>query len=232
VLEIIAVTPDEARVAEAAGAGRVELVSALSEGGLTPGFGLMKRTVAAVRIPVNVMIRPHSRGFHYGPEEIEVMKEEIRAARSVGAHGVVFGVLDERRTVDVVRLEALLACAEGLDVTFHRAVDAAADPVAAARTLSRYPVVRTLLSSGGPGRIEENVPTLIRMREAAGHVRVMAGGGWTHENAPRIARATGLRDFHVGTAVRSGQTVDGAIDPGRLAELARRLGDCGVELTS
>jgi len=227
VLEIIAVTPDEARVAEAAGAGRIELVSALSEGGLTPGFGLMKRTVAAVRIPVNVMIRPHSRGFRYGPEEVEVMKEEIRAARSAGANGVVLGVLDERRAVDVARLEALLACAEGLEVTFHRAVDAAVDLVAAARTLSRYPEICTILTSGGPGQIEDHVLVLVRMREAAGHVRIMAGGGLTHENIGTIARETGLRDFHVGTTVRKGRAVDGALDPASLAELVEILASGG-----
>jgi len=223
VLEVIAVTPEEARVAEGAGADRIELVSALSEGGLTPGIGLVKRTVAAVRIPVNVMIRPHSRGFRYSPDEIVVMQEEIRAVRSAGANGVVLGVLDGKGAVDVRSLEALLATAEGLEVTFHRAVDAAADPVAAARTLSRFPAVRTILSSGGPGRIEDHVPVLVRMREAAGRVRVMAGGGLTHENIRTIARETGLRDFHVGTTVRRGRAVDGELDPARLAALAALL---------
>ena len=125
--------------------------------------------------------------------------------------------------MDVRSLEALLATAEGLEVTFHRAVDAAADPVAAARTLSRFPAVRTILSSGGPGRIEDHVPVLVRMREAAGRVRVMAGGGLTHENIRTIARETGLRDFHVGTTVRRGRAVDGELDPARLAALAALL---------
>ncbi|HWQ07459.1 MAG TPA: copper homeostasis protein CutC, partial [Holophaga sp.] len=74
-LEVIALTPDEARLAESAGADRIELITAFGEGGLTPGIGLVKRTVAAVRIPVNVMVRPHSRSFRYSPEDLAAMQE-------------------------------------------------------------------------------------------------------------------------------------------------------------
>lgn len=227
-LEIIAVTPEEAAMAEQAGAGRIELVSALAEGGLTPGFGLMKRTVMAVRVPVNVMIRPHSRGFQYSPSDIEVMKAEIEAARSVGVNGVVFGTLDGDGAVHRAHLEELLAVAKGLEVTFHRAIDDARDPVEAVRTLSRYPAIRTILTSGGRGRVEDHLATLVRMREAAGPVRVMAGGGLTLENTPRIVRETGLLDYHYGTAVRRGQTVAGELEQVPLTNLVAILTGLGV----
>ena len=64
--------------------------------------------------------------------------------------------------------------------------------MAAARTLSGYPV-RTILTSGGPGPIGEHVDVLRRMREAAGHVRIMAGGGLTLANAPGLLQAPGCR---------------------------------------
>jgi copper homeostasis protein len=221
-IELIAVAPDEARVAEQAGADRIELVSALSEGGLTPGIGLVRQTVAAVRIPVNVMVRPHSRGFVYSQADLAVMREEIGAIRAAGANGVVFGALDGEGRVELRVLEALLGCAEGLEVTFHRAIDASRDPVAAARTLSGYPV-RTILTSGGPGPIGEHVDVLRRMREAAGHVRIMAGGGLTLANAPGLLQAAGLPDAHFGTAVRKANAVDRDIDPELVRELVKRL---------
>ena len=222
-LEVIALGPEEARLAEAAGADRIELISAFGEGGLTPGIGLVARTVRAVRIPVNVMVRPHARSFHYSEEDLEVMKAELRAIRSAGANGAVLGLLDARGAVDEARLDDLLACAGGLDVTFHRAVDVARDPVEAVVALAAHPAVRTVLTSGGPGRIEANTSVLVRMREAAGPLRIMAGGGLTHENLLGIVQATGLQDFHVGTTVRTGRTVDGALEPARVAELAASL---------
>jgi copper homeostasis protein len=227
-LEVIAVTPDEARVIEAAGADRIELVSALGEGGLTPGFGLMKRVVLAVRIPVNVMIRPHSRGFHYSPEDLEVMKEEILAAREARANGVVLGLLEDHARVDTKNLEALLAVAGGLEVTFHRAIDVAQDAVEAIRVLARYPPIRTVLTSGGRGRIEDNVATLARMRENAGHLRIMAGGGLNLENITRIAESAAPHDFHYGTAVRLGRAIDGEILPEPIARLKRMISGASV----
>ena len=222
-LEIIALTPEEARIAESAGAGRIELVSALAEGGLTPGFDLMQRTVAAVRIPVNAMIRPHSRGFHYSLADLDVMKAAIRAARTAGANGVVLGVLDGDGAVHATHLEELLACVGELEVTFHRAIDEARDPVAAAEALSHYPAIRSILTSGGHGRIEDNTITLARMREVAGPIRLMAGGGLTLENTARIIRGTAFLDYHYGTAVRTGGTVAGELEPERLGELIRIL---------
>jgi copper homeostasis protein len=114
-------------------------------------------------------------------------------------------------------------------VTFHRAIDAVEDPVAAVRALARYPSIRSILSSGGRGPISDNTAVLLRMREAAGPIRIMAGGGLTGENTLAIIQATGLRDVHYGTAVRAGRSVQGAIDPHCIAALRVLLASHGVD---
>ena len=90
-LEVIVTTLEEALLAEQGGAGRLELVANLAAGGLTPDLGLVQRVIAAVRIPVNVMIRPHARGFHYREEELRTMLEGIRAVREGGPAGSCWG---------------------------------------------------------------------------------------------------------------------------------------------
>jgi copper homeostasis protein len=228
-LEVIVTTLEEALLAEQGGAGRLELVANLAAGGLTPDLGLVQRVIAAVRIPVNVMIRPHARGFHYREEELRTMLEGIRAVRGRGAGGVVLGALDAQRRVHLRHLEILLACAEGLEVTFHRAIDAAADPLAAARTLARVPGIRTILTSGGPGDIVENIPVLRQMRWMAAPIRIMAGGGLTLENTARVLREAGIHDCHCGTAVRKGRVPGGPIDPDVIARLRRLLPGSGMD---
>ena len=47
-LEVIATTVADARLAAQAGADRLELVTAMGEGGLTPSVGLIEAVVAAV----------------------------------------------------------------------------------------------------------------------------------------------------------------------------------------
>ena len=95
-LEIIATSVEDAIVIEKGGADRIELVSALSEGGLTPSYGLVHRVIGAVNIPVNVMIRPHSLSFVYSDEDLLCMLEDIKQAKALGANGVVFGMLDSQ----------------------------------------------------------------------------------------------------------------------------------------
>lgn len=69
------------------------------------------------------MIRPHAKSFTYTEEEIEMMKEDIIVAQKLGAAGVVLGVLNERNEVDEEKLADLLSVVDGINVTYHRAID-------------------------------------------------------------------------------------------------------------
>lgn len=90
-IEFIAVTVEDAKLIERSGADRIELVSGLTEGGITPSYGLIEKVVNSVNIPVNVMVRPHAQSFCYSEDDITIMKNDIRIIRSIGANGVVFG---------------------------------------------------------------------------------------------------------------------------------------------
>ncbi|MCY1691654.1 hypothetical protein OVA29_13985 [Exiguobacterium sp. SL14] len=93
-LEIIASTVEEAVAREQAGADRIELVSALSEGGLTPSYGLIRQVVSTVEIPVHVLVRPHSKSFVYSKADEETIITDIDLIRELG------GWRDRRRFLD------------------------------------------------------------------------------------------------------------------------------------
>jgi copper homeostasis protein len=99
-LDFIAVTVEDAVLIEKSGADRIELVSGLTEGGLTPSYGLIEKAVSSVRIPINVMVRPHSQSFCYSKDDLAIMKQDIRIIRSLGANGVVSGMLDEEGNIN------------------------------------------------------------------------------------------------------------------------------------
>lgn len=216
-LEIIADSVADAVAIEAGGAQRIELVSALSEGGLTPSVGLIEHVVRAVRLPVHVMIRPHAQSFCYSAADLAVMTRDIEAAQQSGAAGVVLGALTESGGLDRPALQTLLAAAGKLAVTFHRAIDAARAPVELAAELRQLPQVTRVLTAGGSGRIEDNCTRLKQLTEAG--PTVIAGSGITPDNVAAIIAASGVREIHIGTAVRADRSPRRPVD----ALLVRRF---------
>ena len=104
----------------AGGANRVELCAALAVGGLTPSVGLMA-LAARCGVPVMAMIRPRTGDFVYSPAEVSVMRADIQAVRQAGLAGVVIGASLTDGRLDPVVLADLMAGAQEMDVTLHRA---------------------------------------------------------------------------------------------------------------
>ncbi|MCB2360247.1 copper homeostasis protein CutC [Clostridium estertheticum] len=211
-IEIIAATIEDVKRIEESGASRIELISALSEGGLTPSYSLIKRAVQSVKIPVNVMIRPHGKSFIYTDEEIEIMVEDIRIAKELNVNGVVFGVLNRKNEICAPSLEKLLKACDGIDVTFHRAIDELLDPVKGIEVLANYGQIKNVLTSGGKGNILKNIPVIKNMVEKSKHINVIVGGGLNAENIKDIIEKTKAPAYHFGTAVRNDKSVFGEIN--------------------
>jgi copper homeostasis protein len=183
------------------GAGRIELCTAMTAGGLTPSFGLLRSVRRAVRIPVQVLIRPRPGDFRYSAEELRAMSDDIKAAKELGADGVVVGVLAADRTVDVRAMKRLVRAARPLSVTFHRAFDEVPRRRAALDTLLDLGVDRVLTSGGKAAAYEgrEEIGRLVA--DSGGRIVVMAGGGVERQTVAGLLEATRVGEVHVGNAV-------------------------------
>lgn len=204
-LEIIATTVKDAVMAERGGADRIELITAITEGGLTPSIALIERVRESVNIPVRVMVRPHARSFHYDEEDIEVMRRDIAHIGSVGGLGIVMGLLRYDGTVDEENLKTLLLTAEGMDVTFHRAFDEVGSQPEALQVLSRYPQITDILTSGGaataPGGVDQL--EMLNSLTAGQSLAILAGAGLTEHNLESFLQQSGVRRVHFGSAARA-----------------------------
>lgn len=196
VLEIAANSLASALAAQEGGASRIELCSALELGGLTPSPGQVALVRDKLSIPVYVLIRPRAGDFAYAEEEHATMLADIAYCAAAGCDGVVVGALTADGDVDVTRCRELVSAANGIDVTFHRAIDVCRDPATALEAIISLGCAR-VLSSGGAASAMEGSANLRRLIEqAAGRIEIMPGAGIGAGNIAALMAATGAREFH------------------------------------
>jgi copper homeostasis protein len=201
-IEYIATSVEDAIVIEKSGADRIELVTRLEEGGLTPSYELIEKVSASVNIPVNVMVRPYGHSFIYTKNDLEMMKRDIYFIGSKGANGVVLGMLDEAGDVDFRQLDELLQETGDLNVTFHRAIDYSRDPGQTAKQLDPYKEINTILTSGGLGDWPSRLDMLLNMKQVCKNTELLIGSGLSKENILEVHRLVFTGSYHFGTAVR------------------------------
>jgi copper homeostasis protein len=184
------------RAAFEAGAARVELCSALLEGGLTPSRGMIRQARQVAGVKLHVMIRPRGGDFLFDDDEMAIMRSDVETAKQEGADGVVIGLLTPDGEIDAARSQELIALARPLSVTFHRAFDMARDPLAALETLIGLGVDR-VLTSGQEATVLEGLPLIADLIRSAGtRIVVMPGGGITARNVERIVAAAKPAEIH------------------------------------
>lgn len=219
-LEVIATTVSDAVTAERYGADRIELITGIREGGLTPSLGLVEAVWEAVSIPIRVMVRPHARSFCYDTADTGTMLRDIRHIARVGGLSLVTGMLRNDRTVDEELLVRLIDAADGMEVTYHRAFDEVRDQPEALEVLSRYPQITDILTSGGSAVAASpdgmsRIAALAQL-SAGSALSILAGSGLTAGNLKEFITRTAVSRVHFGSAVREDGDPLKPVDPGRL----------------
>ena len=219
ILEVIACSVADAIEAEKGGANRLEVVSALDRGGLTPPIALVRAIKDAVDLPLRVMVRESDGYQTSGETEIEKLCAAAEEFSRLGADGLVLGFL-KGKTIDHDLTARVLAVAPKLKATFHHAFEDAADQLQAVREIKKLSQVDRILSHGGSGELEERRQRLDTYAHAAApEITIIAGGGIDTRAITLLRRATAVREFHVGRAARQNFRVDGAVN----SELVRAL---------
>ena len=196
VIEIAVDSTESALAAEQGGAQRVELCSALREGGLTPSLGLVRTVRSACSIALFTIIRPRGSDFLYTANEFRTMQEDIRIMGQEGVNGVVFGLLTQDGHIDKERTRALVKLAHPMQVTFHRAIDMTADPERSLEDVIACGVQRVLTSGGAPTAWAGRKRLQSMVHQAAGRTTIVVGGGVRPATISRLIASTGATEFH------------------------------------
>ena len=194
--EICANSAESCVAAQQGGAHRVELCAGMPEGGTTPSIGEIKVARKLIDIRLHVIIRPRGGDFLYTPSELDIMEEDIQAARQTGADGVVFGCLTPEGELDKLAMQRLMKAAKGLSVTFHRAFDYVKSPDKVLEELIEMGVNRVLTSGQMPTAIEGAELLAKLVKQAGNRIIIMPGCGVNEHNIAELARVTGASEFH------------------------------------
>merc|ERR1712062_252101 len=157
------------------GASRIELCSALSEGGLTPSTGFLKHAKSITR----------AGDFCYGENDIRIMSEDAKLLVEAGADGIVFGCLDPEANIDVKNCQTILESVKprsNINFTFHRAFDLAQNPMKSAEVIKNLGFSR-ILTSGQEKTAQMGIPLLRKLvNEFQDNTLIILPGGGVNEN--------------------------------------------------
>ncbi len=196
ILEVCTGTVRSAQSAWRAGAHRLELCSALAEGGITPSLGFLKSVMALPHCKKHVLIRPRGGDFLYSAGEQAVMADDIKIAADSGADGVVVGALTSEGDIDTAAMQRFMEAAGDMSVTFHRAFDVCRSPRQALEEIIGLGCQR-ILTSGQARHAEEGLELLRSLvKQARGRIIIMPGCGVNATNARRLLEECGTTEIH------------------------------------
>ena len=205
-----------AEAAAKVGADRLEVCDRLDLDGLTPELGVVASALGT-NASVVAMLRNRV-DFLAGNDGGASLLGPLREFAAMGVQGVVFGFLQADGQLDWDSNRRLLEAAKehDLEVVFHRAIDAASDPLLAAAQLQELQFDR-VLSAGGSGTILEGSKLFLRMRAQSPKLNWMPGGGVRGENMVQLLEMMQPTDIHSSAGGDPGEVE-------RLVGLCRSIG--------
>jgi copper homeostasis protein len=222
-LEVIATSLHDAIEAERGGATRLELVRELDRGGLTPPLQLVRDVVAAVQIPVRVMVREREAYGLEGPEELRQLRRSARELGALGIDGLVLGFV-RGRSADLETTMEVLAAAPSVPATFHHAFDDLSDPIEAVAALKSCGRIDHVLTRGRDTTPEYRAAWLRTLACAARpEISVMVGGGVDASVIRALRGEPSIDAFHVGRAARVPASAAGSVSAAKVRALREAL---------
>ena len=196
ILEICCDSISSAIKAQEGGADRIELCENLAQGGVTPSAGKIKLAKKLLDIPIFILIRPRKADFLYNEHEFSIMLEDIDIAKSLGADGIVSGILLPNGSFDYERMQKMVEAAAPLPFTCHRAFDMCSKPEEAIEEFAKIGIKRILTSGQQPTALMGKLNLAKFSEMASGRLSIMACGNLLPVNIGEIAQIDNITEFH------------------------------------
>jgi len=202
IIESCVETTQEAIIASKNGADRLELCANLKADGLTPSISLLKSTLAAVNIPVKVMIRPRAGNFTYNSHDKDAMEDQIAYCKAEGVQDWVYGSIAlGSGQLDIDDIKLFCQKVNPSSLTIHKVIDTSSDIIRDVFDLVKWVkasgINLSILSSGGEATALEGAIMLNRMaRICSDHIELIVAGKVTSDNLASVQKAIPAPAYH------------------------------------
>lgn len=205
---------------------RIELNSALELGGLSPSIETVRSLKKMINVPLCCMCRPRGGDFFYSEVEYETMLKDAEEMLKAGADGIVFGFLNEDRTIDLKRTGAMsdLVHSYHREAVFHKAFDETDDLDRSVRGLISCGIDRILTSGKAVyPDILKGCEILHDLNEKyRGQISLLPGGGVRIENIQDVLKISGCGQVHM-TSKKQSQGGYLELDEAQLQEMLKKI---------
>lgn len=159
--------------------GRIELISAIEVGGLTPSIEMLKIVKEKTDIPVMSMLRCRAGDFYYSENEHRLHEESLINLLKY-ADGIVFGSLTKENKINIEQTKSILELTKkaNKEFVFHRAVDCTANYEESVKLLDELGVTRILTS----GHESDAIKGLGNIKKLKTNCQILAGAGINENN--------------------------------------------------
>ena len=180
---------------------RIELNSALELGGLSPSLETLKYLKEKIDTKICCMVRPRGGDFFYTEDELMVMLKDAKNLLENGADGIVFGFLNEDRTIDIKRTRMMseLIHSYAREAVFHKAFDELDDLDEGTKILIDCKIDRILTSGKAvyPDILKGCKKINVLNNKYGDKIQFLPGGGVRIENIRDVLKTSCVKQIHM-----------------------------------
>lgn len=179
---------------------RIELVSAIELGGLTPTLQTINYLKKNTNVPICCMDRCRGGNYIYTELETETMFNDAKDMLEIGADGIVFGFLNKDNSIDIQNTKRMvnLIHSYNKEAVFHRAFDCPNDLEETIKQMIELNVDRVLTSGQVPfENIIEGAKRIKDLNDKYGDkIQILFGGGVRVNNVNEIIKLSNVSQIH------------------------------------
>ncbi|MGV8025698.1 MAG: copper homeostasis protein CutC [Anaerolineaceae bacterium] len=225
-LEIIVDTVEDAIAAETGGATQITVLSHYPSTGVTPSYGMVERIYEMVKIPILVLICPHTRGYIPSSEDMETCLRDIEAFRKLGIRDFLIGFIDQSNNLNVQAIDKIKKAQAAINLhsriiwEFTRDIQKTVETTISLGFRSIRTNGNCMTNTVTNGKSTESMKNISLIKDLAmGKIEILLTGGITLANMDNLVNQTDIFDLQIGRGVRTPSNSYSPVDPVKVAAI-------------